>query len=157
MRWSCLFTINSIYRGHITQWCAQCNNYNHKPSIRLCTDEQHPIPCPHGQAMRCLSWVIQRKITTIYQEHTVMGIPIALWQYLYIESAPWLDTLGLEWVMSPPPWHLILTHWGRDNMAISQKTLSSTFSWMKVIEFWLIFHWNLFLRVQLAISQHWFR
>ena len=51
-----------------------------------------------------------------------------------------------------------LTHWGRDKMdAISQTPFSSAFSWMKMFEFRLRFHWNLFLRVQLAIFQHWFR
>ena len=37
-----------------------------------------------------------------------------------------------------------LTHWGRDKMdAISQTTFSNTFSWMKMFEFWLNFHWSL--------------
>ena len=50
------------------------------------------------------------------------------------------------------------THWGRDKMAvISQATLSSAFSWKKMSEFRLKFHWSLFLRVQLTIFQHWFR
>ena len=40
--------------------------------------------------------------------------------------------------------------------AISQ-TFSNAFSWMKIFEFRLKFHWSLFLRVQLTISQHWFR
>ena len=53
---------------------------------------------------------------------------------------------------------LKLTHWGRDNMAaISQTTLSNAFSWMKMLEFRLKFHWSLFIRVQLTIFQHWFR
>ena len=30
-------------------------------------------------------------------------------------------------------------------------------SWMKMYEFRLRFHWNLFLRLELTISQHWFR
>ena len=52
----------------------------------------------------------------------------------------------------------LLTHWGRDNMAaISQTTLSNSFSWMKMLEFRLKFHWNLFHRVQFTIFQHWFR
>ena len=52
----------------------------------------------------------------------------------------------------------MLTHWGRDKMAaISQMTLSSAFSWKKMAEFHLKFHWSLFIRVQLTISQHWFR
>ena len=51
-----------------------------------------------------------------------------------------------------------LTHWGRDKMdAISQKTFSSAFSWLKMFEFQLKFHWSLFLGAQLAIFQHWFR
>ena len=41
--------------------------------------------------------------------------------------------------------------------AISQTTPSNSFSWMRMLEFLLKFHWNLFLRVQLTISQHWFR
>ena len=51
-----------------------------------------------------------------------------------------------------------LTHWGRDKMAaIFQTTFSNAFCWMKMFEFQLRFHWNLFLRVQLTIFQHWFR
>ena len=53
---------------------------------------------------------------------------------------------------------LLLTHWGRDKMAaISQTTFSNAFSWMKMHEFRLRFHWNLFLRFELTIFQHWFR
>ena len=45
-----------------------------------------------------------------------------------------------------------------DKMAdISQTILSGAFSWMKSFVFWLKFHWSLFLKVQLTISQHWFR
>ena len=52
----------------------------------------------------------------------------------------------------------VLTHWGRDKMdAISHTTFWSAFSWMKIFEFRLKFHWSLFLRVQLTIFQHWFR
>ena len=55
------------------------------------------------------------------------------------------------------PFHTQLTHWGRDKMAaIFQKTFSNAFSWMKMYEFWLWFHWSLFLRVHLIIFQHWF-
>ena len=51
-----------------------------------------------------------------------------------------------------------LTHWGRDNMAaISQTTLSNAFSWIKMLEFRLKYHWSLFIRVKLTIFQHWFR
>ena len=51
-----------------------------------------------------------------------------------------------------------LTHWGRDKVeVISQTTFSSAFSWMKMFEFRLKFHCNLFLRLQLTILIHWFR
>ena len=51
-----------------------------------------------------------------------------------------------------------LTHWGREKMdAISQTTFSSAFSWMKMFEFRLKFHWSLFPRVQLTNFQQWFR
>ena len=51
-----------------------------------------------------------------------------------------------------------LTHWGRDKMnTIFQMTFSNGFSWMKMYEFQLTFHWSLFLGVQLTIFQHWFR
>ena len=41
--------------------------------------------------------------------------------------------------------------------AISLTTFSSAFSWIKMFEFRLTFHWSLFLRVQLTIFRHWFR
>ena len=51
-----------------------------------------------------------------------------------------------------------LKHWGRGEMAASfQTTFSNTFSWMKMYEFHLIFHWSLFLRFKLTTFQHWFR
>ena len=51
-----------------------------------------------------------------------------------------------------------LIHWGRDKMAaISRMTLSNIFSWIKMLEFQLKFHWSLFIRIQLTIFQHWFR
>ena len=52
----------------------------------------------------------------------------------------------------------ILTHWGRDKMAaIFQTTFSNGFSWTKMYEFRLTFHWSLFLGVQITIFQRWFR
>ena len=49
------------------------------------------------------------------------------------------------------------THWGRGKMdAISQTTLSNISSWMKMLEFRLIFHWSMFPRDQSIIFVHWF-
>ena len=53
---------------------------------------------------------------------------------------------------------LSLTHWSRDKMAnISQTTFPNSFSWMKMWETSLRFHWNLFPRFQLMIFQDCFR
>ena len=42
---------------------------------------------------------------------------------------------------------MFFTHWSRDKMAaIFQTTFSNGFSWMKMYEFRLTFHWSLFLR-----------
>ena len=51
-----------------------------------------------------------------------------------------------------PKWHLI--HWGWGKMdAISQTTSTNAFSWMKIYEFRVRFHWILFLMFKLAIFQ----
>ena len=41
--------------------------------------------------------------------------------------------------------------------ALFQTMFSDPFSWMKMYEFRLIFHWSLFPRSQSTIYQHWFR
>ena len=44
--------------------------------------------------------------------------------------------------------HIYLTYWGGDGMDnISQVTFANEFSSMKMFQFWLAFHWSLFLRV----------
>ena len=40
---------------------------------------------------------------------------------------------------------------------LNGRHFSNAFSWMKMLELRLKFHWSLFPRVQLAIFQHWFR
>ena len=41
--------------------------------------------------------------------------------------------------------------------AISQTIFSDSFSWMTSFVYWSKLHWSLFLRVQLTMTQHWFR
>ena len=66
--------------------------------------------------------------------------------------------LSIWWVGLSFSCIIPLTHWGRDKMAaVSQTALSNAFSWMKMLEFRLRFHWCLFLRFELTIFQHWFR
>ena len=44
-------------------------------------------------------------------------------------------------------------NWGINKMAeILQTTFFNTFSWEKIVVFWLKFHWNLFLTFQLTIK-----
>ena len=51
-----------------------------------------------------------------------------------------------------------LTHWDRHKMSVtSQATYSNAFSVMKMYGFRLIYHWIIFLRVQLTIFHYWFR
>ena len=70
--------------------------------------------------------------------------------------------LGVEFVSNHymnQCWPRCLARWGRDKMtAIFQTTFSNAFSWMKIYQFWLWFHRNLFPRVLLVliIFYHWF-
>ena len=86
-----------------------------------------------------------RKLSIWCSNHCLRGISwcLTLWQHSVTPLMIMTKTL---------------THWGRDKMvAISQTTLWNASSWMEILEFWLKFHWSLFLRVQLTIFQHWFR
>ena len=89
--------------------------------------------------------------------HPSVGVPCSL-------NADWIDRSVQTDTPSHKMHHLIghnmalLTHWGRDKMAaVSQTTLSNAFSWMKMLEFRLGFHWSLFLRFEITIFHHWFR
>ena len=86
----------------------------------------------------------------------VLGLRQRDCERVYRASAPSdIPPVLINW---NPRHEVILTHWGRDKMAaIFQTTFSNAFYWMKLYEFRLKFHWSLFLRVQLTISQHWFR
>ena len=54
--------------------------------------------------------------------------------------------------------HLICLNWSLDKMAMTSPTIfGNAFSWMESFVFRLEFHWSLFLRIQLTISQHYFR
>ena len=53
--------------------------------------------------------------------------------------------------------HCVNTLRLRQMDAIFQTTFSNAFSWMKMYEFWLRFHWSLFPRVKITTFQHWFR
>ena len=102
----------------------------------------------HSQIQRGSCWSLEiDKLfhPTLYWVAATTKLYLFIWQGQYCVCC-WLE----------PIWDL--THWGRYKMdAISQTTFWSAFCWIEMIEFRLKFHWNLFLRVQLTIYQHWFR
>ena len=94
-------------------------------------------------------WNLKWNSNIFIQENAIQNVVCKMWAIL---SRPQCVNILTMASISK------LTHWGRDKMdAISQTTFSSAFSWMKMFEFRLKFHWSLFLRVQLTIFQHWFR
>ena len=74
------------------------------------------------------------------------GLPGNVWK-LYCQPEP-RKQCGFSgaWAM--------LTHWDPDKIS---QTFLRAFSGMKMWEFHLRFHWNLFLRYQLTILQNWLR
>ena len=108
---------------------------------------------------------------SLYQ-HYFLFVPIQP-QYLLVSGMSWLFQSSLKrWnCLNSFPTSPVFSLMGnvhtnaclvnslrpRQMDAISQTTFPSVFSWMKMYEFRLKFHWSLFLRVQLIIFQHWFR
>ena len=90
---------------------------------------------------------------------------------LFIRKIMWKSTVSkldcILFLQSKDSTYLVLKIYGNktsswshlplDKIAAISQTFLSTFSWMKKFEFWLKFHWNLFLKVQITIAQHWFR
>ena len=110
-------------------------------------------------------WMIDNLIAykgaSYIRDLTVVLYRVGSWAEIISRcSAPlWGHLNGLPIISKHILWGFsLLAPWGRDKMAaVSQTILSNAFSWMKMLEFWLRFHWSLFLRVQLTIFQHWFR
>ena len=100
--------------------------------------------------IRTDSWCILHKPDAsdilVYTD-AVAGFPTEWDRKWYLTS-----TCSMYWLV------LYLTYWGRDEIvSILQTTFSNAFSWMKICEFCLRFHWSLFLRFLLRIFHHWFR
>ena len=71
-----------------------------------------------------------------------------------------MTTFPFQWLCYVEWWYnkTLLTHLCLDKMAdISQTTYLNAFSRMKYFLFPLGSHWGLFLRVQLTMSERWFR
>ena len=104
--------------------------------------------------------------------HHIVPRRKSLWSYIPVTTSPGIDFsinihrpyyVGFNTFPQYHGLHLLilwhkLTHWGWDKMAtIFQTAFSNAFSWMKMNEFRLGFHWSLFLRFELTIFHHWFR
>ena len=86
-----------------------------------------------------------------------MEIKTFLWPTYHHNGNLYADKLHI-YILVRALDNLDLMHWGQDKMvSILQTTFSNAFSWMKMLELRLKFHWSLFSMVQLIISQHWFR
>ena len=70
-------------------------------------------------------------------------------------SASWLSG-GWQHAV-PRRRHSLLDHTEAEKNCRHFVDIFKCFSWMKMYEFRLRFHWSLFLRFELAIFQHWFR
>ena len=147
---------NSLAKIH----SARNHLYGENFKLQLCMCGQSPALATHTNFQ--LEILIRSKISAIHKFHE--NILESSWNLS--ETIPWCwpgthFTQSL-WAHNP---NLVkrrdaleISHWGRDKMAsVSQTTLSNAFSWTKMLEFRLRFHWSLFLRVQLTVIQHCFR
>ena len=64
------------------------------------------------------------------------------------QAITWTNAGPVQWRIYAALGGDDLTHWGWDKMAaILHMTFSSAFPWMKLFEFWIKSHWNMFLCV----------
>ena len=94
-----------------------------------------------------ISWGATKQLVRAKREKSHNQVWMQAYSYPYI-----LAILSFTHPGSAPGGTRI-SHWGRDKMT----TFSRAFSSMKIVVFWLNFHWNMFARIQLTIIQHWFR
>ena len=78
-----------------------------------------------------------------FEQWIILMIPCA-------GACPWVIVLFVQHIDSS-------IHWGRDKIADISQTFSNAFSWMKIYEFRLKFHWSLFPNVQLIILMIYWR
>ena len=81
---------------------------------------------------------------------------VKLMMHICIKWPQWFKMHNLGYTCAAYFYLCYITHLPLDKMDITlQKTFSNAFSLKKWFVFWFIFHWGLFLRVQVTISQHW--
>ena len=124
--------------------CPECNMLIHVINlISVHASRKEIVPLP---------WMCPNLLSATFAQGTPPTTPGSqttflsdVWHGLHGENQDEVTQVGYE------PWTL----WSWDKMAaILLTTLSNAFSWMKILEIWLKFHWSLFLRVQLTIFEY---
>ena len=106
--------------------------------------------------------MIQSNMTWHYMKHDKNKCRNSIWISIH-KISPGLNNILKIVIVCQTTWKLYpccppLTHKGQDKMAAGlQTTFSNAFFSMKMFEFRLKFHWSMFLRAQLTISEHRFR
>ena len=141
------FTYNSVEKktwSWCWMWCcdlAQLNLQKNNSKGRKVNYSYFHIQSSYSWPCTCCFWLCSVQHTMLYASLRICGNRIQ-------DMNSW-PLLGMDTSQ--------LTHWGWDKMAvISQTTFSNALSWMKKLDIWLKFHWRLFLRVELIMTQHWF-
>ena len=153
---NCLILIENTLKHHHTAVCAKLllNSLTHWGRVmHICFNKLTIIGSDNGLAPI-------RQQAFIWTNAVILSILTLETKFREILSK--IQTLNSRKCISKcRPFCLsltVLTHWGRDKMAtIFQATFWNGFSWMKMYEYLLKFHWNLFLSVKLTIFRHWFR
>ena len=124
---------------HNSRWCCCLETLG--PTFE--TGIQHMKQFAHNWHLPCCQCTDM--LTCFLQAKSICwGMPLVKMNHLAVFDC------SLEWIS-------VNTLRPRQMDAISQTTFSNAFSWMKMLKFWLKFHWSLFPRVQLTIFQQWFR
>ena len=110
--------------------------FHHRP--RIVCNFPCGIQCARSACDGCMGFplIMARWIINTLRPKQNVVFNVLGQHVMVVWDSPWLWQDGL------------LTHWGRNKMdAISQTTFWNVFSWMKIVEFQIKFHWNMFIGV----------
>ena len=159
--------VNSPHRRPVTRKMSPFDDVIMRQQVRILVQMMawqwtgvKPLAEPwwplHQQPNDLINWFTsQSEIIKVPRHHRVI---VSTWYFIIVHGLLVIFhvgfiVLGQQHVMviwdSPRLWQDgLLTHWGRNKMdAISQTTFWNVFSWMKIFEFQIKFHWNMFLGV----------
>ena len=67
------YTVETLYSTiYYSKYFIELNFDKSTQYVALWTHKRHPIPRPFGQAMECLLWVLQQKLTVLWRVSTVL-------------------------------------------------------------------------------------